>query len=143
MDIHQHSKLKLYYSVAILSMFLSVVSFAYNAWRMEVSEKNNNVRTAAFEIIKTLSELEQNIYAAHYDQDTVFGSPRVGWVKVRLVDDLSELCSVKVQAETEALSTLWAELWSSVDSNRSAVDALVSQIDRTREEIRQMLNNLD
>jgi hypothetical protein len=41
--------------------------FAYNSWRYEHNEYNNNVHTASFQMIQELTSLEQNIYANHYD----------------------------------------------------------------------------
>lgn len=64
-----------------MGLVFAVIGFSYNAWRLESSEKNNNVRLAAFTVITELAQLEQLVYAAHYDQDPVNGSPRKGWVK--------------------------------------------------------------
>ena len=60
-----NNKLKIYYMTAIVGVVLSVTGFVYNAWRLEISEYNNNVRTASFEVLKELAELEQIIYARH------------------------------------------------------------------------------
>jgi hypothetical protein len=60
-----NNKLKIYYMTAIVGVVLSVTGFIYNAWRLEISEYNNNVRTASFEVLKELAELEQIIYARH------------------------------------------------------------------------------
>jgi len=40
-------KFKAYYFTAVFSMIFAVTGFSYNAWRMEVSEANNNIRTAS------------------------------------------------------------------------------------------------
>ena len=41
------TKLRIYYITATFSLLFAVVGFSYNAWRMEVSEKNNNIRVPA------------------------------------------------------------------------------------------------
>ncbi|MGV0035820.1 MAG: hypothetical protein ACNYPE_12990 [Candidatus Azotimanducaceae bacterium WSBS_2022_MAG_OTU7] len=47
------------------------------------------MRDASFQILTELAEFEQVIYFNHYDGDKVSGSPRLGWVKLGLVNDLS------------------------------------------------------
>lgn len=69
------NKLKAYYATAILGAVFAVIGFTYNAWLLEVSEDNTNIGTAAFAVLNELAELEQTIYSAHYDQDSVNGSP--------------------------------------------------------------------
>lgn len=76
--VSDQAKLKLYYLTAIFSLIFSLLGFSYNAWRMEVSEDNSNIREAAFEVLKELGELEQIVYALHYDHDQTSGSPRKG-----------------------------------------------------------------
>jgi len=63
MEIKQ--KLKIFYITSIFSMVFAVLGFSYNAWRMELSEENNNLRTASFEVLLQLPGLEQIIYAIH------------------------------------------------------------------------------
>ena len=58
-------KLKAYYLTAILSLVFAVIGFSYNAWRLEATEDNSNIRTASFEVLGELAELEHVIYAAY------------------------------------------------------------------------------
>lgn len=88
---------------AVFSMLFALVGFSYNVWRMEITEYNNNVRSASFELLLQLSELESIIYAAHYDQDVIQGSPRKGWIKVNLIADLSVVTEPDIQTAAEAL----------------------------------------
>jgi hypothetical protein len=53
--------------IVMLSFLFGVLGFAYNGWRYEHNEYNNNVHTASFQMIQELASLEQNIYANHYD----------------------------------------------------------------------------
>lgn len=141
MDI-QH-RLKSYYLTAIASIVIAVVGFTYNSWRLEVSEDNTIIRAAAFQLLIELADIEQNIYAAHYDEDTVNGNPRRGWVKVGLVVDLSILVSEEVEAESMALKALWQDSWEQLPEKRVVADQLVKQIDRVRTEVKQVLKGLD
>ena len=70
-----------YQATALFSIFFAVLGFTYNVWRMEMTEHNSNVREASCETLLQLAELEQLVFAAHYDQDPVAGNPRNGWVK--------------------------------------------------------------
>ena len=82
MDNQRFRRVNLYKVTIVLSVLFTLVGFSYNVWRMEVSEKNNNIRTASFEILINLSSLEQLVYAAYYDDDLKEGNPRKGWVTV-------------------------------------------------------------
>lgn len=135
-------KLKAYYVTAILGVVFAVVGFSYNAWRLEVSEDNNNVRTASFEVLTSLAELEQVIYEAHYDKDKEQGSPRKGWVKVGLIVDLSVLISKPVEEQSQKLLSVWSENWEKMESEQEATNQLVEQIDRVRKEIKLALTGL-
>jgi len=136
-------KLHLYQLTVIFSILFSLLGFSYNVWRMEVTEENSNIRAACFEILLTLSSLEQLVYAAHYDGDVKEGSPRKGWVKVGLVADLSVLTSDSVKKKAVALKEVWSEHWQTMTENRDSVDQIVSAIDSTRTEIKQTLNSLE
>lgn len=143
MDNHINRKINLYQITVILSVLFTLVGFSYNVWRMEVSENNNNIRTASFEMLKNLSSLEQLIYAAHYDNDTKEGNPRKGWVTIGLVNDLSILTSKNVKTKTLALKNIWSEHWESMPSNKLSVDTIVKAIDSVRDEIKYLLISLE
>lgn len=135
-------RFKVYQATAIFSMLFALLGFSYNVWRMEVTEHNSNVRTASFEILLELSQLEQMIYSLHYDKDRINGSPRRGWVKVGLVEDLSMLTSPTISAEAIALKQTWSRHWDRIESNRPAVNAVIDQIDTVRSEIKATLKTL-
>lgn len=137
------SKSSLYYFTAILSLLFAVIGFSYNAWRLEVSEDNNNIRTASFEVLKALADLEHIIYAAHYDQNAIEGNPRKGWVKVGLISDLSSLISPDVQHKTKTLKAAWNANWKTLTAERSSADTLVAAIDAVRMEIKTELADLE
>jgi len=132
-----------YYLTAILGLVFAVIGFSYNAWRLESSEKNNNIRLAAFTVITELAHLEQLIYAAHYDQDLINGSPRKGWVKVGLIVDLSFLIDDTVQLQADALKLTWQNNWQSIHSDRQAIDQVIENIDRIRQSIKIKLISLN
>jgi len=133
---------RLYYAISLLSVVLAVAGFSYNTWRLEVSEENNTVRTAAFEIFEHLAEFEHIIYSAHYDKNVQEGSPRKAWVKMGLVADLSVLMSGNVQEHSAQLTRLWQEHWQHISTNEQSVNLLILQIDKIRSAIKEELISL-
>jgi hypothetical protein len=137
------NKLKAYYMTAIFSVVFAVVGFSYNAWRLEVTEDNSNIRSASFKVLTVLAELEQIIYAAHYDKDTIEGSPRKGWVKIGLIVDLSSLISKSSEERAQKLKTAWQKNWEVMVHDSDATTILVNEIDNVRSEIKLTLNELE
>lgn len=141
-DITQ-KKLLIYQMTAVFSVLFALAGFSYNVWRMEISEKNSNIRTASFEILTELASLEQLIYTAVYDRDIREGSPRKGWVKVGLVNDLSIAVSEDVHGRSETLREVWAENWNTMLTDASAAEKIVKVIDDMREDIKKVLASLE
>ena len=128
--------------MSVFSVLFALLGFSYNAWRMEVSEENNNVRTAAFEVLSHLGELEHIILSAHYDNDVIEGNPRKGWVKVGLVVDLSALIAPNVEAKAVTMKTTWADSWHLMRTEEAVVTELVNKIDDTRMAIKLVLKEM-
>ncbi|WP_076538968.1 hypothetical protein [Shewanella sp. UCD-KL21] len=137
------SKLKLYQLTVIFSLLFSLLGFSYNVWRMEITEHNSNVRTACFEMLLELAQLEQLVYAAHYDKDTTLGNPRVGWVKVGLIRDLSALTNEQVQVEAQNLALVWSGQWQNMVEVEASSMAITANIDQVRAEIKRLLVSLN
>lgn len=135
--------MRLYQITVIFSVLFTLVGFSYNVWRMEVSEENNNIRTACFEMLLELSALEQLVYAAHYDGDEKEGSPRKGWVKVGLISDLSVLTTASVNNEAETLKNIWSNNWSTMSKNKNSAEKIITAIDSVRTSIKTKLSSLE
>lgn len=132
-------KLKHYQYTAIISLVFALAGFSYNAWRLEVSETNNTIRMASFQILLELGQLEQLIYAAHYDKDSTLGNPRNGWVKVGLINDLSMLTSNQVITASEQLRYNWQQHWDKMAAEKTSTELLVDRIDNVRKSIKNSL----
>jgi len=143
MDIAFHKKQNLYLLTVSFSVLFALIGFTYNVWRMEVSEENNTIRTACFEMLINLSSLEQSIYAAFYDGDEQEGSPRKGWVKVGLLTDLSALADDAVRDKSTELKAVWSDSWSTIATSQASFDKMVSAIDSVRAEIKRLLESLE
>lgn len=142
MSLELRQKVLLFQITTVIGVVFALVGFSYNVWRMEITEANNNIRTACFEILTELAELEQLVYAAHYDHDAVAGSPRKGWVKVGLVGDLSVLTAAGVTERSMALKDVWSDHWDRYADERQSVDAVVAAIEGVRGEIKRVLKTL-
>ena len=143
MDNQIDNRVNLYQRTVIFSLLFTLVGFSYNVWRMEVSENNNNIRTASFEMLKNLSSLEQLIYSAYYDDDIKEGNPRKGWVIVGLIDDLSVLTNENVKTKTTELKNVWSLHWETIATSQQTVDSVIASIDSVRDEIKGLLKSLD
>ena len=139
----RYARFSIYYLTAILGLVFAVIGFSYNAWHLEASEKNNIIRMAAFTVINDLAQLEQVVYAAHYDKDQIKGNPRMGWVKVGLIVDLSYLIDDSVKVKAFVLKQEWQKNWQIVHEDRQATNQLINVIDATRDEIKRVLSSLD
>lgn len=135
-------QIKNYQVAVIASLLFALLGFSYNVWRMEITEENANTRTACFELLLVLSELEQLVYSAHYDKNTAEGSPRKGWVKVGLTVDLSVLTTTEVKQSALQLKEVWSTHWQSIDNEEQSVQAIVLSIDSARTEIKILLKDL-
>ena len=136
-------KIRIYQATALFSVMFALMGFSYNVWRMEVTERNSNVRSASFELLLQLAELEQLVYAAHYDRDLERGNPRDGWVKVGLIADLGYSCGEEVHAAALALRETWSDHWERLPTARQSADATVAAIDATRAAVQSVLQGLD
>lgn len=140
---HQLYKKIYYYQITVIfSVLFALVGFSYNVWRMEVSEENNNIRTACFEMLLELSALEQLVYTAHYDKDIKEGSPRKGWVKVGLINDLSVFTTGAVVKKADELKRVWGAHWSTMATNQGSVTHIVDAIDSVKGEVKAVMRSL-
>ena len=98
-------------AVALISLAVAISSLSYNTWRNERTEANRNVRTATFELLMRLADLERVTYLAQYDRDARGGNPRVGWTYVLAIRDLASVVPAPVPAEAAALQKIWSENW--------------------------------
>jgi hypothetical protein len=143
LSIKGDQSISIFQVTAVFSMIFALIGFSYNVWRMEITEYNSNMRSASFELLLQLSELEGIVYAAHYDKDTVEGNPRKGWIKVNLIADLSMITEPEVSTSANALKLEWQENWQGITHSEASAMELVTAIDHTRDEVRLLLSTLN
>ena len=108
-------------SVALISLAVALSSLSYNTWRNKRTERNRNVRTATFELLTKVAELQRVVYLAQYDRDPSGGNPRVGWTYVLVIHDLSTVVPAPVPARAAELQKVWGADWDGLgrDDERS------------------------
>ena len=140
--------------VALISLAVALTGLAYNTWRNETTETQRNVRLAAFEVVRTLGELQQTVHLVTYGGES---SPRlviIGWGHVELVRDMSPIVSrASGEAGTDLFRTWEAdiselELWQSGDpqAQERAVageQRVSAQISTVRHAVLEALNELE
>ena len=138
-----NKQLKTYQIATIITILLTLVGFSYNVWRLEQSERNSNIRTSSFELIKQLAQLEQIVYYAHYDKDTIKGNPRTGWIKVIIINDLCLVAENMLEDKANKLKITWQDNWQQLATEQKAADNVVQAIDDLRTQIQTVLRNLE
>jgi hypothetical protein len=113
-------------AVALISLIVALSSLGYNTWRNERTERNRNVRTAAFEMLMRAGDLERVTFLAQYDRDARGGSPRNGWTDVLAIRDLAALVPAPVPARAAELGKAWSDNWEGLGKED---DTAVTRID--------------
>ena len=57
-------------SISIISLIIAITALSYNTYRNELTEVNRNKRSAGFEVLKELNQLQLLIDYSHYDKNT-------------------------------------------------------------------------
>ena len=120
-------------AVALISLFVAMSSLGYTTWRNEHTERNQNIRTAAFEILAKLAEFERVVFLAHYDKDLAMGNPRIGWTYVIVIHDLSEVVPGAIEPKASELRSIWKDNWEGLSGDD---DAAVDRIEAAVEGLR-------
>ena len=121
-------------AVALISLVVALGSLAYNTWRNERTEHNRNVRTAAFELLTKLADLERVVFLAQYDRDLAGGNPRTGWTYVLVIADLSGVVPAPVPAQAAELQRVWRGNWEGLGKDdETAADHIDDAIKKLRE----------
>jgi len=123
------------HSVAVVSLIAAIVGLSYNAWQANQNEINQNMRTAAFEVLKNLGELQTVVNYAHFSEDEARGNPIEGWKHVTMVRDLSHLLKPDVRKQSQLLYEAWQKDWELIDDNQQTEKAISEQISKTRQAV--------
>ena len=123
------------HSVAIVSLVAAIAGLSYNSWQANQNEVNQNMRIAAFEVLKNLGELQTVVNYAHFSGDETRGNPIEGWKHVTMVRDLSHLLRPVAKKESQRLYNAWEKNWEQIESNKQTEKQISEQIAKTRETV--------
>lgn len=123
------------HSVAVVSLITALVGLSYNSWQANQNEVNQNMRIAAFEVLKNLGELQTVVNYAHFTGDKSRGNPIEGWKHVSMVRDLSHLLKPSAKQESQLLYDAWQKNWERIDSDKQTEEQISHQITKTREAV--------
>ena len=129
-------------SLALLSLMVALSALFYNTWRNEHSERNRNVRTAEFEMLKNLGELQQIIDFAHFRKDAQRGDLTMGLSRVLLIHDLAALTPQPVNDSAEKLMAAWRNNGDKLSSSLDAASTLSEEVLLTRRSVLESLRSL-
>jgi hypothetical protein len=120
------------HSVAVVSLITAIVGLSYNSWQANQNEINQNMRIAAFEVLKNLGELQTVVNYAHFSHDNSRGNPIEGWKHVLMVRDLSHLLKPAAKNESQLLYDDWQKDWEQLKDNTLIEKKISGQIAKTR-----------
>jgi len=123
------------HSVAIVSLIAAIVGLSYNSWQANQNEINQNMRIAAFEVLKNLGELQTVVNYAHFTKDESRGNPIEGWKHVTMVRDLSHLLKPSAKQQSQLLYDVWQQDWEQLAANPTIEQQISQQITKTREAV--------
>jgi len=132
------------HSVALISLFIALSGLAYNTWRNEQTEENNNIRTAGIEILLLLGEFDRVVFHRQYDDDPVLGNPRTGWSLVLTIRDLGTLVGDPANGSSAELVNIWQVNWEGLGgSSTTNSDRISDAVEVVRRDVLHVMSMLD
>lgn len=129
--------------LSLISVLIACSALSYNAWRYEQSEQNQNVRVAAFNVLKELTSLQLLSDHAFYENNQIQGSVLRGWAHVVLIEDMGQLLPLDVQQKSTALKAVWQHEFSTFYESKRSNERITESIEVTRKHVLNALANLE
>jgi len=143
-------------AVALIGLSIAILTLAYNGWRQETTEDQRSQRSASFQVLGELSQLQELVlYRAYFspieemENKQSRGRGRVkGYANLLLVRDLMNLLPAPAPAAGMALFKQWdtqvdALLQQDFTARLVAEEALSAEIDTTRQAVLDVLKQLE
>lgn len=129
--------------VAIISLVVAITAISYTTWRSEKTERNRNVRPAAFEVLNQLGQLQLVVNSVRYrDDNQGVVNPIIGWGHVSFVSDLSQILPPPIPVKIAELVHIWGDTWETIRTNEADADKITHQIDSSRALVLKQLKHL-
>ncbi|MFI4918948.1 MAG: hypothetical protein ACHP65_05270 [Legionellales bacterium] len=129
--------------VAIISLSVAISALSYNTWRNEKTERNRNIRPAAFEILKELGQLQLIVNNVRYGTEhSKLIDPILGWGHISFLSDLSQLLPQPIPTQMSKLVQVWQNDWEKIRTNEASADKITLKIDDSRSMVLNQLKTL-
>jgi hypothetical protein len=128
--------------VAIVSIVVALGGLAYSMWRNEKTEANRNTRIAAFEVLKTLGELQLIVDYAYYRKDRTQGDSTIGWRRVLCIKDLAQIVPSPGPEDAEHLLQTWRTSSETLNSDAQSAARISDEIYATRQDMVAIIQRL-
>ena len=142
MDIHGLTHQMKDHTLAIISLVIALIALSYNTWRDEATEKNRSYRTAAFEVLKNLGELQISVNYIHYNPKIPMANPFAAWGHIALISDLSHLLPPPVPEKIQQLVKIWKADFEKIPKDEEAVERVSQAIDESRQAVLKSISSL-
>src|SRR6202171_3402374 len=119
--------------VAIVSVLLALGGLTYSTWRNERTEANRSTRIAAFEVLKTLGELQLVVDYAYYRKDRARGDATIGWTRVQCIKDLATILPSPGPEDAERLLQTWRTSVETLETDPQGAAKISDAIYATRQ----------
>lgn len=94
-------------SLAVVGLMVALIALGYNTWRNELTEQNQTVRYASFEMLLKVGELQSILYAANGLESMQKETATRGEIVVLGLRDLSMFMPENVQGHSKNLVLEW------------------------------------
>ncbi len=135
-----------HHSLSIISLMIAIIALTYNTWRSDTTEYNRNIRTASFELIKELGQLQNitnQIHFSNLNQQQQELLKIQGWGHIALIEDLSTLLPLQISKASQELKQEWQNHHVNLAQNNTAESVISKRIEMLRESTRRLLIQLN
>jgi hypothetical protein len=129
--------------LSIIGLLIAIIALLHSSWRSEATERNFNQRAAGFELLKNLGELQVAVNYAYYESNDSLGNPMMGWGRIALISDLSQLLPQPVPDKASKLVAVWKENWSKLKTDEDSVSQISEEITASRLAVLETLKHLN
>ena len=128
--------------VAIVSVLVALGGLTYSTWRNERTEANRSTRIAAFEVLKTLGELQLIVDYAYYRKDRALGNSTMGWRRVQCIKDLAQIVPSPGPEDAERLLQAWRTNVETLATDSQSAVEISNEIYTTRQDLVAIIRGL-
>ena len=129
-----------YFSVPVMMLLIATATLIYTGYRAQLNQENQTARSAGFEVLKALNELQMIIDAHRYTPNKA-PSFLNGWTQILLIDDMSDFIAPSVEQKAEALHNSWQINLDQLQTDKANLE-ITASIKETRFTLKEAIQNL-